>query len=83
MVSNIIRSMNAVVTPCRRDPSGDVLLPQLCSILNLLLGLRELCDAFDFSVGQGNSCCPGSPVFLLELSEQNVFCILENNEGAF
>lgn len=44
---------------------------------------RNIVDAFGFSVGWGNSCCPGSSVFLLELSEQNVFCILADNEGAF
>lgn len=43
--------MNDVVTPCRRDPSGDVLPPQPCSILNLPLGLRELCGCFWFLSG--------------------------------
>ena len=32
--------------------------------------------AFGFPVGSRNSCGPGSLVFLLELSEQNVFCTL-------
>lgn len=57
---------------------------QLGHIFNLPLGRRELCGSFLFLSGMREQLLLlALRFFLLELSEQSVFCVLVNNKGAF